>query len=48
MSQSSRVREGKLQSSNDDETPFRLMLALLALSTIATCVGVLLATVVHI
>ena len=48
MSRSSRVRESKLQTSNDDETPFRLMLALLALSTFTTCVGVFLASVVHI
>ena len=36
------------RTSSDDESPFRLVLMVLALSTIAMSVGVLLATVVHI
>ncbi len=32
----------------DDETPFRLMLLLIALSVAATSIGVLLSAVIHI
>ena len=48
MSTTSRTREERRHPVNDDATPFRMMLIVLALSTIAMSIGVLLATVVHI
>lgn len=48
MSKSSRLTESAKPSWDDDDKPFRLVLVLLALSTLATTAGVLLATAVHI
>ncbi|MEQ1696335.1 MAG: hypothetical protein ABL901_10900 [Hyphomicrobiaceae bacterium] len=47
MSLISRGEEEARHPWNDEEAPFRVMLVVFALSTIATTAGVLLATVVH-
>ena len=47
MRHGSKLGEARLLVAKDDETPFRLLLVLMALSVAATTIGVLLFSVIH-